>query len=200
MMRNITNILTDQTSNYSNINSFKNTIQLDYNAMVESVDKYGGFYVGRYESSVDDSDSNNKTVKSTKGATSMYGRTWYELYAREKNFSTNYVQGSMIWGSQYDAMMNWMLENSINVASPTPIPGAIKNEDRTTGTEEADKLNNVYDLLGNSCEFSLDAYNTNGRARWGGNSYISNSPSTRSYDNSNGTFSRYSSRLTFYIK
>lgn len=37
---------------------------------------------------------------------------WYGLYDKSKSYtvSKNSVQSSMIWGSQYDAMLNWALE------------------------------------------------------------------------------------------
>ena len=79
----------------------------------------------------------------------------------------------MIWGSQYDAMMNWMASQGITVASDTPMSGTAKNITRITGNPAYnDKLNNVYDIYGNSYEWTLEAYNSGGRANRGGNYVI----------------------------
>ena len=45
---------------------------------------------------------------------------WYGLYTKCKDYATknnvsSSVGSSMIWGSQYDAMMNWMQKNNVNV-------------------------------------------------------------------------------------
>ena len=84
----------------------------------------------------------------------------------------------MIWGSQYDAMLKWMKGNKINVTSSSPTDLSIgttsKNTTRVTGganngqTVSKDKLSNIYDLLGNSFEWTQEAYDTNYRVRRGG--------------------------------
>ena len=70
-------------------------------------------------------------------------------------------------------MMIWMKENGINVELATPIDGASRNtgngnEPGTTGTVYTDKLNNIYDLLGNCFEVTLETYNIKIRTdrRW----------------------------------
>ena len=69
----------------------------------------------------------------------------------------------MIWGSQYDQMLIWMQKNGINVSLPEPIDGASGNKEKETGVDEDDKLNNIYDILGNSYEWTLEANNIYGR-------------------------------------
>ena len=46
--------------------------------------------------------------------------TWYGLYAYGKTYknSANSVKSSMMWGSQYDAMMRWMEQEGENVTVP----------------------------------------------------------------------------------
>lgn len=129
---------------------------------------------------------------------------WYGLYARGKEFATDYVQGSMIWGNQYDAIMNWMLERNIDVTSGAPTtPEGTKvrnNSSRITGSKTEDKLNNIFDLLGNSSEMTLEASRTVGRAGRGGNHRYGDSPSYRYDDSAPVADSSDSLRPTLYIR
>ena len=179
--------------------------------MITSVEKYKGFYVGRYETSLNAS----KVAQSKQGETSADAsqtdtNRWYGLYARQKLYSTNSVQGSMIWGSQYDAMMKWMQGNGINVTLYRPtdlsIGATSRNTTRVTGgansgeTVSKDKLSNIYDLLGNSYEWILEAYDTYSRVNRGGDYHDSISPKYRGYSDANYTISEYASRLSLYLK
>ena len=205
----------DSTSTNS---SWTSTLyQEEYNKMIKSVSQYGGFYVGRYEMSLN---SETKNAESKYGATSANAsdtdtNQWYGLYNKAKTYApenaSQKVVSSMIWGSQYDAIMNWMKSNNINVTSTTPTDLSIgttsKNTTRVTGganngqTVSKDKLSNIYDLLGNSFEWTQEANNTNIRVHRGGLYGNSNAPSDRNnicYPT--GTNSSSGSRLTLYIK
>ena len=198
-------------TNYTNSAGFKTDLETDFSNMITSVEKYKGFYVGRYETSLNAS----KVAQSKQGETSAdanqtYTNRWYGLYARQKLYSTNSVQGSMIWGSQYDAMMKWMQGNGINVTSYTPtdlsIGATSRNKTRVTGgansgqTVSKDKLSNIYDLLGNSYEWILEADYTYSRVVRGGYYSISFSPKNRvsGYYPYN-TDSYFASRLALYV-
>ena len=207
----------DSTSTNS---SWTSTLyQEEYNKMIKSVSQYGGFYVGRYEMSLN---SETKNAESKYGATSANAKDtdtnqWYGLYNKAKTYApenaSQKVVSSMIWGSQYDAIMNWMKSNNINVTSTTPTDLSIgttsKNTTRVTGganngqTVSKDKLSNIYDLLGNSLEWTQEAYNTdfNNRVYRGGYYDISSAPSRRyGSDFPTRTNSVCGSRLTLYIK
>ena len=190
---------------------WKTQLQNEFNEMIKYVEKNKGFYVGRYETSLNET---SKKVQSISGATSATvaknsANTWYGLYQKEKEYSgqdklKDVVGSSMIWGSQYDQMMIWMQENGINVSSPMPndFDGTETsgNTTRKTGTVSTDKLNNIYDLLGNSFEWTLEALSTNCRTSRGGHYDYGNSPSRRDYNNPYYTHSSYSARFTLYIK
>ncbi len=204
----------DNNTTYNNGLFTKESLQNDYNDMIKSVDLNGGFYVSRYEMSLD-TDKNAQSKKNQPSATaaSNSANMWYGLYDKAKNYAlktdtTKSVVSSMIWGSQYDAMMNWMhKDSSVNVNSTTPVAEASKNTTRITGgpnsgqTESKDIIKNVYDLLGNSREWTLEALNSLSRVYRGGYYNYSNSPAYRSYYNyPNYTSSGYSSRLALYVK
>ena len=111
----------------------------------------------------------------------------------------------MIWGSQYDQMIIWMQRNGLDVTSETPKDfdgtATSKNTTRDTGTVSTDNLNNIYDLLGNSQEWTLEVSITGARTSRGGGCDRSFSPSYRT-----NIFNPYrrstsnSTRLTLYIK
>ena len=175
----ITGILTgdENSSKYADITAFKTTMQEDYNAMIKSVEKYGGFYIGRYEMSRSSNDSTGtaQSKKNTVALTadddstneSQNGNTWYGLYAYGKTYTNtvNSVISSIVWGSQYDAMMRWMQSNGENVTSTIVPNGGSKNTNSiTTGFEgDADIIRNVYDIYGGRREWTLEAYDTNSR-------------------------------------
>ena len=190
--------------------------QEEYNKMIKSVSQYGGFYVGRYEMSLN---SETKNAESKYGATSATAEStsakqWYGLYNKAKTYApenaSQKVVSSMIWGSQYDAILKWMKGNKINVTSSSPtdlsIGNTSRNTTRVTGganngqTVSKDKLSNIYDLLGNSLEWTQETNNTYYRVIRGGYYNSSLAPSYRSYDCPTDTLSYDGSRFTLYIK
>ncbi len=202
---------TDYNDGLFTLDSLKN----DYKAMATSVKKYGGFYIGRYETSLstatESSAGTSGTACSKSGVlpTSTGNATtsmWYGLYSISKTYTVaeNSVESTMIWGSQYDAMLNWVKNG--NSADKNKITektnGNHSGNLATTGnsTYSNDSINNIRDLEGNLYEWTLEAYGTYGRVFRGGGYDNSYSASCR---NSNGPLSTYSSngsRLTLYIK
>ncbi len=191
-------------SSYNTVGITEESLQSDYNNMIKSVNINHGFYVARYEISLDENkNAQSKKNERSSDASQTDTNSWYGLYTKAKTYNKASVVSSMIWGSQYDAMMNWMHKDSnINVNSPTPVTGAVRNQDteRRTGYVETDKIKNVYDLLGNSREWTLEANNSGFRVYRGGNYSYSFLPAYCSNDNPISTYDGYGSRLTLYIK
>ena len=190
-------------------------VKEEYNAMIESVAKYGGFFVGRYETSY-----NGTVVASVSGVRPMSadttsGGNWYGMYQKQKDFtiSSDKMQANMIWGSQYDAMLNWALteDDKTHITSSSNAThnnkyNARKIITRTTTENDTatglDRINNIYDLEGNLCEWTQEAYGMDSRVRRGGDYVYPGSPSTRGsiYHYPNSTSALYGSRLSLYIK
>ena len=205
----------DSTSKNS---SWTSTLyQEEYNKMVKSVSEYGGFYIGRYEMSINATSKNAESKSGATSATSKDSDTnqWYGLYNKAKTYAQESnedkkVVSSMIWGSQYDAMLKWMKGNGIDVTSTTPtdlsIGATSRNTTRVTGGANSgqsvskDKLSNIYDILGNSYEWTQEAGTTSYRVYRGGSCDNSLAPSYRNHSNPTGTNSFIGSRLTLYIK
>ena len=169
---------------------FLNQLEKEFNNMVASVEKYGGFYIGRYETG----NINQDTPVIQKGNTNIRSQTWYNMYKRCKNIrgaNTN-VETGMIWGNQWDRTLMWLIETGsktkeqiaddstswgnyynatfeyVNSSGST----ATKNENSSTriptGSAEYTKANNIYDLAGNVRDWTMEAGSTNGRVYRGG--------------------------------
>ena len=195
------------------LSKWQTNLQSEYNEMIKYVEANKGFYVGRYETSLN---TTTKYAQSISGETSATpettsANTWYGLYQKEKEYSVNkglteIVGSSMIWGSQYDQMLIWMQSNGIDVTSENPInlegTTTSKNTTRVTGSKAEDKLNNIYDLLGNGFEWTLEARDINRRV-YRGESYAGKDDGGNlidwiNYPSWNNEI--FSSRLTLYVK
>ena len=178
----------------------------EYKAMIESVSKYGGFYIGRYELSGTVTEPTEKTGKT------LTKTDWYNLYnacRSSKLQASDKVKTQMIWGCQWDVTMNWLISSgaktSDEVNKDSSTWGNYKNYNtannytegtagyeknagslQNTGSSENWKANNIYDLAGNCYEWTQEASNTSYRAGRGGSyyNYGSYSPASfRSFSN-----------------
>lgn len=215
----------DSLSSYSKYNVTKDNLIKEYNAMIESVIKYGGFYVGRYETSIDGNTVASKKSTESKEIKPMTAATdrqmWYGMYDKQKKFAgknldgtenSDVMQSSMIWGSQYDAMLNWMLTGSNDAKTRVGSSsygnhggsivgcGAYYKQENESSEKVYDVINNIYDLEGNVYEWILEASGTGSRVCRGGYYNLAFSPSSRSSYGPGSTYVYGGSRLTLYIK
>ena len=187
-----------KTAGFSSLTNMAETMKSDYEEMIASLEKYKGFYIGRYELTA----NGEKT-----GATQT--DDWYTLY---KNCTTlasgTKVKTRMIWGLQWDATCNWLAGSGFDITDSTSW-GNYKDNTATghgskqnTGYSESWKANNIYDFAGNCDELTQEAYGTNGRATGGGYYFSSGSDRPASFRSCNAPFSPYgfsSSRPTLYL-
>ena len=190
------------------------SLKNDYKAMATSVKKYGGFYIGRYETSLStatESDAGTSGTACSKvgvlptAANNQVTYKWYGLYSISKTYTVadNSVQSSMIWGSQYDTMINWAKKGTDKDKIVTKGIGNNSSESVTTtgnATYSNDNINNIKDLGGNLLEWTLETYGTSYRVSRGGDFKYSSSPSNRYEGQPFSNHSYYGSRLTLYIK
>ena len=210
----LTSTILGDASKYNTIGLTPATMQEDYKSMAASVAKYGGFYIGRYETSLSNANSTESkdgNIQSKPGVmpTSVGNSatsSWYGLYSKQKEYTgkNGSVESSMIWGSQYDAMLNWAKngadKDKITNTSLGNNSGGIVT---TTGNSDYsnDSINNIRDLGGNLFEWTLEASGTECRVFRGGGCYGNGrSPSCRSYNYPSSASSNHGSRLTLYIK
>ena len=171
-------------------------LEKEFSKMIDSVEKYGGFYIGRYETGV----LNQEVAVVQKGNTNIASQRWYAMYEKCKTLSdnNNNIETGMIWGNQWDRTLMWLMEcnakdettgkSKEEVISDSSSWGnyynatfqytnssgvtATKNENSRkripTGSTEYTKANNIYDLAGNVYDSTMEAYSTDRRASRGG--------------------------------
>ena len=165
----------------SSSSDFKTQLQEEFNEMIESVETYGGFYIGRYETGNLAEDTSTEPVVK-KGNNSISSVNWYYMYQNSKKVgANNNVASTMIWGCMWDRALIWLTEtgektysdlmNSSswgNYYDSTGVAATNSGEKQPTGTNEAWKANNIYDLAGNVWDWTLEANNTGDRVlrRW----------------------------------
>ena len=199
-------------SSYNTIGLQLSDMQTDYKNMAMNVAKYGGFYVGRYETSLSNATSTEAkdgTVQSKQGviptsANNSETSSWYGLYSKQKEYTgkNGSVESSMIWGSQYDAILNWAKAGVDKDKITNTSLGNHSGSVTTTGNSNYpnDSINNIRDLGGNLIEWTLEASNTHYRVLRGGYYNKTHSPSFRDYNYPFYTRSYFGSRVTLYIK
>ena len=182
----------------------------DYNEMIVSIGKYGGFYIGRYELSESGVKKDQPTLTKT---------NWYNLYKKCTELqASDKVKTQMIWGCQWDVTMNWLISsgaktsdevnkdsstwgNYSNYNAANNYTEGTAGYEKNAGSSENWKANNIYDLAGNCWEWTQEADNTNSRACRGGNSGNNGSSYPASYlaygnpDSSDYGYTRFSSHF-----
>ena len=149
----------------------------DYANMIASIQKYGGFYIGRYELSIEGVQ---------KGKTTLTDTNWYDLYKKCTTLNaSDKVESKMIWGIQWDLACDFIskkgeqksITNSNTWGNYADSTGkaAVMNgttkmygNKQVTGFSEYWKANNIYDLAGNCWEWTQGADNTGYRVGRGG--------------------------------
>ena len=208
------NVDVDSDSKADNNDLFSlESLKIDYKNMAASVAKYSGFYVGRYETSLSnatkneakDGNAQSKSGVIPTSANNVATLMWYGLYKIQNKTYTgtnNSVESSMIWGSQYDRIINWVKEGEEKEKTVDKTFGNKNGSVTITGDNNyiIDSLNNIMDLGGNLYEWTLEAYNSNSRIFRGGDYNIRNSPSYRCECDPNIKDNYRGSRMTLYIK
>ena len=198
---------------------FKKQLQEEYNEMIASVDTYGGFYIGRYETG-NLASSVGKEPVVVKENSSISNVNWYYMYQNSKLIKANEnVVSTMIWGSMWDRTLIWLVEtyeatdgkngksyaeikNSTNWGNYSNNTEEGAGTKQKTGFKESWKANNIYDLAGNVYDWTIEAYSTYGRVIHGSYYYLSGSSDSvrlRDYRSPSLSGDGYGSRSALYI-
>ena len=127
----------------------------------ESVKKYGGFYVARYEAGVSTVDGDREGVPvSKRGAT-----VWTNISASMAMYNSKLmykdrsdIESRIISSYMWDTIANWFEQSGYDIENLTNY-GANKNntsEVKPAGSNENWKINNIYDIVGNVWEFTSE--------------------------------------------
>lgn len=140
-----------------NINSFNESSTI-LTQLEESVKKYGGFYVARYEASKDSS-GNIRTIKSA----SPWNNISYEDALSKSNlmYENSDIKTTIMSAGAYDTIIKWLSYSKYNVtkeSNTNNLVGNFSSSIELTGSNENYVMNNIYDLAGNVAELTSETY------------------------------------------
>ena len=181
--------------------------ETEYNSMKTSVETNNGFYVARFEAS----EGTGSKAESKPGVEPWryiaWGNSMTEIgtegaVAKSQNMYTDKntygVTSTLIYGAQWDAIMNWLDPKYSTATAEDPCDAnsiVVKSEYgnhsgdiANSGAYEDDKLKNIYDLCGNLYEWTMEARSSDGRVDRGGVFNHSGSENPVSYRSSYSPF------------
>ena len=213
--KNVTNCSEPYASGYS-------TEASEYNTMKTQVLKYGGFYIGRYEAGVNNTTlrtgaTTAQTVVCKKGVAPYnyvpWGKSMNDVntafapsdnnsdnvntngavyLAKSMYSSSNSVTSTLTYGCEWDAMCRYIGDSQRK--TPT------KDAPELTGSVSTDVSKNIYDLAGNCCEWTMEAFSTDNRVKRGSSYSVAIPVSFRGDGTPTSNYGGISFRPTLYIK
>ena len=93
-------------------------LEQNYYEIIESIKKYGGFYIGRYETG-----GLNGTAVVRKMDTNIGSQDWYTMYKKcltLKGTNTD-VKTSMIFGNLWDEALEWLVKSGATISDGTTL-------------------------------------------------------------------------------
>ena len=151
----------------------------EFDAMNDSVLRYDGFYVARYEASEESGKAASKQGKSVWNyiawgdSMSSIGTNGavYKAQQMYTDKNTYGVTSTLIYGVQWDAIMAWIdpayktgsCESTSFVRDSSGKGYYNADTPTTTGSSSNYAVKNIYDLAGNVAEWTMEYYDTDGR-------------------------------------
>ena len=85
---------------------------------IKSIQEYGGFYIGRYETG-----GLNKEAVVRKMDTNLGSQTWYSMYEKTQKLKGNNenIETLMIWGSLWDETLQWLVDSGATTSTGVQI-------------------------------------------------------------------------------
>ena len=163
---------------------FAEDLSLSYKKMIESVEYYGGFYVGRYEITGTLENPTEKPgwpITGTNGTAANTGEqsaNWYKLYKACKEFTKTKTSATsrMMWGCTWDEICKFIANKGYTDSNSNEFGNYSNSVDsngnavegrgskQQTGSKEIWSACNIYDIAGNCYEWTQEAYGTSKRA------------------------------------
>ena len=157
----------------------------EYNAMMQSVQKYNGFYIARFEAGDGDATTERTAateahkVVSKKGAYVYNKVQWGDditnigttgaVYLSQSMYkNSTSVVSTLCYGVQWDAALNFVSDATHNIMNSKSWgnyidftgDAATNGDIQTCGKNEAWKAKNIYDLAGNIGELTMEVWTT----------------------------------------
>jgi len=162
---------------YNSVEEYKAGIVQEFNDMITSVEKYKGFYIGRYELT---GTAAEPTVK--KGLNPLVSTNWYNFYKSCTNLETGNtnakekVRTTMVWGCQWDQAVKVTLNKVTDFLTNAKAYGVYSDSEIASegATGRMAEAYNIYDMGGNVWDWTLEAIEDDGRG-FRGASYLADS-------------------------
>ena len=178
--------------------------------LLESVKRYGGFYISRYNISK----SSEGKPQSVKGVMPWVNINFDDAKKVASTIEDNeVVKSHLTFGAEYDSVLEWFIKTEVKtlaeIAEDSTEWGNHWNTENSprkvveTGSREEWCANNIYDFAGNVDEWTQEKNESSYRVIRGGNCSDSgdNFPvAYRGYDYPVGNYSDTGFRATLYIK
>lgn len=139
-------------------NQLNKEMVTSFQEIMESIEKYGGFYIGRYETG-----GLSTTAKVVKGNEDISSQTWFKMYnqCEKLNGINNNVKTGMIYGCMWDYTLEWFVESGSKTYSQvgkdlTEWGNYGHGSIRPSGYSESWKANNIYDMSGNVSDWTME--------------------------------------------
>ena len=188
------NVLIDNINSFNESSTYANQIE-------ESVKKYGGFYVARYEASKDES-GNVRSIKSA----NVWNNISYADALLKCNlmYEKSDVKTTIMTASTYDTIIKWLGYSKHDVTKQSDTNNLIGNFGSSlilTGSNVNYSMNNIYDIAGNIAELTSETYK--GYPVFRGGSYSSTEENrvaaVRAYNEESHTLDSIGFRPIMYI-
>ena len=162
-------------ANQDGINEYREeteTTKLEAIEMYNSVERYKGFYIGRYETGLDNND-----VVIKRGAKIYTNMSWCAdggpdgtdnksggALEISRNFDDIYMYSDVVttlcYGVQWDAAISYIGEKYPDYAKESSGKGNYNsNSILSAGSSKDYGLRNIYDMAGNAIEWTMESYN-----------------------------------------
>ena len=153
-------------------------MEIDFDKMLNSVATYGGFYIGRYETG----DLSQATPVVKRMNEDLGNQNWWQMWKKAKKLSGTSAGVQMIWGTQYDQTLKWLIDSGAKNYSEIGVDstswGCYSNRDLVyykdtlknigayrkhynsrkipSGGYDGANANNIFDLAGNVMEWTQE--------------------------------------------
>ena len=153
-------------------------MEIDFDKMLNSVATYGGFYIGRYETG----DLSQATPVVKRMNDDLGNQNWWQMWKKAKKLSGTSAGVQMIWGTQYDQTLKWLIDSGAKNYSEIGVDstswGCYSNRDLVyykdtlknigayrkhynsrkipSGGYDGANANNIFDLAGNVMEWTQE--------------------------------------------